>query len=263
MLKPATSHQKRTFSKAQEIFAANLAESPEALAYLEERRIGARTAATLGLGVVNRANAPDGYEWLHGRLSIPYHTIEGQVVWHKFRALPGLGEGAVKYAQQEGGRRRLYNLRALTAPGDTMCLVEGEFDAISLTALGIPAVGIPGSKHWQSWMRRALDGYQRYVMFIDNDDAGKGLGRAVKNDLPDLIIHRPPGGHNDISDAYLDGCGNQIRRLALGLEEEHRDEPERPTEPATEAAHPVQPEPAEPDHNQYDGISNPDGPVPF
>lgn len=193
-------------------------------AYLEgERKIGARTAEAHRIGYVDPDNPLEGWERFAGRLCFPYLNMNKTPVWAKFRATPSMGEVKSKYAQQEGGRGRLFNVQALSAPGTTICLAEGEMDIVTLTALGIPAVGVPGATHWKSYMKRCLDGYDRVVLFYDDDEAGKGLVKAIKATMPDLIPLAAPGIFKDVGEAYVAGYGDAIRRIAYGIEEEEYD----------------------------------------
>jgi DNA primase len=264
--------------------------------YLEGRKIGRGTARALRLGYVDPSNPREGWERFAGRLAIPYLNPKGDAVWIKFRAThitnPNAKGDVIKYAQQKGEEARLYNTIALTAKSDTLCLVEGEFDAIVLTALGIPAVGIPGAGAFKPHMAKALEGWPRTVLFYDNDPEGKNgkrpgeaLLEAVKAKMPDVIPLVAPGGYNDIGDAYEAGLGEAIKALAYGYELE-RPTDERRTEedaheydgttgrpatavevsPATDVApgeHPAEPAGDGQPFNRYDGISNPDSEPPL
>lgn len=168
------------------------------------------------LGYVDPATAPEGWDRHHGRIAIPYLNVKGDVVWIKFRATPENGPEADKYSQEAGGGTPLFNTIALSAPGDLIVLCEGEFDVITLTALGIPAVGIPGANNWKDHFYRCLQGWARVVMFYDGDKPGRELVKVIKKKIPDLIPMAPPGGHHDINDAYLAGLGETIVALARG-----------------------------------------------
>ncbi len=264
--------------------------------YLESRKIGRGTARALRLGYVDPDDPREGWERFAGRLAIPYLNPKGDAVWIKFRSTPGMGD-APKYAQQKGEEARLYNTIALTAKSDTLCLVEGEFDAITLTALGIPAVGVPGTGAFKPHMAKALEGWPRTVLFYDNDENGAGekLLEAVKAKMPDVIPLVAPGGYNDIGDAYEAGLGEAIKALAYGYELERteghgkEDEsgehigggvvdpsgeplrrgaetwsaPDRGQDHNASGGHPAEPAGDGQPVNRYDGISNPDSEPPF
>lgn len=111
---------------------------------------------------------------------------------------------------------RLFNLHALTYANTTLALCEGEMDAISLTALGVPTVGIPGANSWKPWHWRCLEGFERVVVFHDDDDAGKGLLKKVLTDVPQAVPAAPPGGFNDVNEALVAGLGDEVRRIVFG-----------------------------------------------
>lgn len=279
MNKPENSLQKRALLRAVETFEAAYAGSP-AEEYLESRGIGARTAAAHRVGYVDPERPLEGWERFAGRISLPYLNLNKEPTWAKFRAQPGMGDVKAKYAQQEGGRGRLFNVQALAAPGDLICLTEGETDVMTLTALGIPAVGVPGARAWKSYMSRCLDGYSRVVLWYDDDmkphptkpgkfiSPGKDLVAAIREKMPDVIPLAAPGGHNDVNDAYRAGLGDAIRRLAYGIEDTDNDDRPRLGTPSRLEAPGVQEgggpgDDPDPTPNRFDGISNPAGPVPF
>lgn len=244
MLKPSTAASKKALSEATGRFTEALPGSP-GQAYLDSRGIGPRTVERLRLGYVSLEDPPEGWERHAGRIAIPYINAKGEVVWIKFRATPELGPDVDKYSQEPGGGTRLYNTQALSAPGDILVLCEGEFDVITMTALGIPSVGIPGVKNWKTYHHRCLQGWSRIVQFADDDEAGRNLAKRVKAEIPDLIIASPPGGHNDVNEAYVAGLGDRLVVLARG-EEYESDE----VEPESES-------------QNLNGIASPDGAIPY
>lgn len=254
MLRPVSSQLKEALRLATERFAGALPGSPGE-EYLQGRRIGPRAAERLRLGYVSLDDPPEGWERYAGRLAIPYLNVKGDPVWLKFRATPETRpnhKGEIdKYAQEPGGGTRLYNTIALSASGDTLCLVEGEFDAITLTALGLPAVGIPGAKSWKEWFPKALEGWPRTVMFYDDDEPGRNLVKLVKKGIPDIIPLPAPGGHHDVGEAYEAGLGEAIVAAAHGTESEQ------------DHAHEHGNGSPERDEPNLDGISNPDGRIPY
>jgi hypothetical protein len=66
--------------------------------------------------------------------------------------------------------------------GDQVWIVEGEPDAIAATALGLPAVGVPGTGGWQKrWARRFRD--RHVVICFDCDLPGRVAAAKVADDL--------------------------------------------------------------------------------
>jgi DNA primase len=218
-LRPLNSAIKKGLQEAAVAFTEALPGSPGE-AYLQERGIGPKTAERMRLGYVDPATAPDGWDRHEGRISIPYLNAKGEVVWIKFRATPETKpdyKGEIpKYSQEAGGGTPLFNTIALSAPGELIVLCEGEFDVITLTALGIPAVGIPGANNWKDHFYRCLQGWDRVVIFFDEDKPGRELVKVIKKRMPDIIPLAAPGGHHDINEAYLAGLGGTIIALARG-----------------------------------------------
>lgn len=274
--------QKAEFARVAATFQGAYPDSP-AQEYVEiERQIGPRTVMAHGLGYV--PPGIKGWEQFAGRLAIPYLNANREPVWFKFRALD---DSKAKYAQQEGGERRLFNLQATSARATTLVLCEGEFDVITLTGLGLPAVGIPGAKGWKKHWSRVLQGWDRMVFFYDNDEPGRDLVKAVKAAFPDVVALQSPGMHHDINEAFRAGLGQTIRALALGLEQqedahEHDGAIERQTAAVEEGGSADEPGPGDSGHsgdgdpsgwdgagdhqeaiNGFDGISNPDARIPF
>lgn len=160
----------------------------------------------------------------------PYRDEEGNSLFevvrmpgHDFwQRLPGASRGGIGTA-----RRVLFGLPELlkTGPGDVVCIVEGEKDAINVACLGIAATTNPhGARHWRQehtdWLKEHLPD-RRFVILPDNDEKGyqhaeevyRSLQRAgldaVVVKLPDL----PPKG--DVSDwIKTGGTGEKLRLLA-------------------------------------------------
>lgn len=153
-----------------------------------------------------------GFERFVGRLAIPNICASGHVVGMKFRAL---GDEDPKY-DGLSLPSRLFNLRALNADTDVMCLTEGELDAVALGVLGVPAVAVPGKGGWKAHHHRILEQYRRIVLFRDVDGAGGELvARVTGTDLP-VIVVTPPGGHKDVNDALVAGLGSELVDIVRG-----------------------------------------------
>lgn len=86
----------------------------------------------------------------------------------------GEGETTIKYLQPKGSGVRLYFSRATMAracaPGETLCLVEGEKKALAFAQLGFPTVGFCGV---EGWHRKGDD------TLLSDFDALSLNGRAV------------------------------------------------------------------------------------
>lgn len=171
LLEQATSHYQQ---------AVNLAEG-----YLINRGLSLQDAEYFRLGVVHQPLV--GHEAYEGRLAIPYITPAG-VVDLRFRAI---NHEEPKYLSLPGSETRLYNVNALFKATDWIAVCEGEVDTITLTKLGIPAVGVPGVKNIKSHHYRILADFQRIYVFADGDPAGKEftkeLARKVSGVTPIAI----------------------------------------------------------------------------
>ena len=171
LLEQATSHYQQ---------AVNLAEG-----YLVNRGLSLQDAEYFRLGVVHQPLV--GHEAYEGRLAIPYITPAG-VVDLRFRAI---NHEEPKYLSLPGSETRLYNVNALFKATDWIAVCEGEIDTITLTKLGIPAVGVPGVKNIKSHHYRILADFQRIYVFADGDPAGKEftkeLARKVSGVTPIAI----------------------------------------------------------------------------
>lgn len=137
-----------------------------------------------------------GHESYRGMLAIPYLRWapggKWSVVSLRFRCITPdcKHEYHGKYNTLPGDRPRMYNTIALAQNDDTIGICEGEIDAITATACGIPSAGIPGVEAWAKHFREPFLGYEKVFIFADNDDNGQGKSFAKKlaSDLPNALI---------------------------------------------------------------------------
>jgi DNA primase len=118
-----------------------------------------------------------------GRLVIPYIRRDG-VVSIKFRRI---GDEGAKYLYHPGQKHRLYNPEAAHVAQHSIGITEGEVDAIVATErLGLPTVGVPGSKGWAQnsgiWTPIFKD-FKRVIVFADGDDAGYDFASEVAESI--------------------------------------------------------------------------------
>jgi len=176
LLEQATSHYQQ---------AVNLAEG-----YLVNRGLSLQDAEYFRLGVVHQPLV--GHEAYEGRLAIPYITPAG-VVDLRFRAI---NHEEPKYLSLPGSETRLYNVNALFKATDWIAVCEGEVDTITLTKLGIPAVGVPGVKNIKSHHYRILADFQRIYVFADGDPAGKEFTKELARKVSGVIPIAIPEGED-------------------------------------------------------------------
>jgi DNA primase len=112
---------------------------------------------------------------------------------------------------------RVFNVRAIHQAGDEIHVTEGEFDAIILSKIGLPAVAIPGAKAWKGHHRRMLAGFSRVYVWGDPDDAGAEFVQKVTRSLRSAKGVRLRGG--DVTDTYLAGGADALLALIARKEE--------------------------------------------
>lgn len=160
-----------------------------------------------------------GHEMFKGFLAIPYLRWSPDHPWAavsiRFRCVEEHDHrGHGKYMTVSGDRPRLYNTLALLRDSARIGVTEGEFDAITATLAGLPAVGVPGATAWQQHFREPFLGYRDVYVFADGDEAGMGFARSVAATLPNAkIIPMPPG--EDVNSLVISkGKDELLGRLA-------------------------------------------------
>jgi len=178
--------------------------------FLLGRGITKQTAAANRLGAVP-ASVDSQWHRHVGMLAIPYLTPAGPVAV-KFRQLDA--DAKPKYLNAPGQGTRMFGVLNLKTSGNTVAVCEGELDAVLLTQLGVPAVGVPGVTHWQKHYPRMFEGFREVLVFADNDERpdpdnegetinpGRALGDRICRDVPHARIVELPHGM-DVTDTFL------------------------------------------------------------
>ena len=183
------------------------------LEYLADRGISADTVVSARLGVVDEALPSDPYA-AHQRLSIPYITKSG-VVDLRYRCIRDhdCGEASCpKYLGGAGSTTRLYNVGCVDSAGSRICITEGELDALILSQLGYPAVGVPGANTWKRHWRRLFDDFTRIYVFCDGDDAGRGFRAHILAEIPTAEAVMLPE-KEDVNSMYLEEGRDYFDRI--------------------------------------------------
>jgi DNA primase len=178
--------------------------------YLVARGITEQTAHTYRLGyVLDPARGDDEYV---GRLVIPYLNTAG-VVDVRYRALhPG---EEPKYKSRPGASVRLFSVKSLMQPGDSIVICEGELDAMTVNQIGVPAVGVPGANAWKDHWRLLFADYDNVIVCCDGDQAGRDFGRRVAERVDNVqVVHLPDG--LDVNDVFVQQ-GEAALRERIGL----------------------------------------------
>lgn len=164
--------------------------------YLEERGIQRATAAEFGVGFYS------GSGLMQGRIVIPIHNRRGELVAYAGRAVNGDGP---KYKLPIGFRKSLeiFNVhRAATAGSDTVVIVEGYFDCLRVYQAGFPyVVALMGCALSGAQEVLLLERFQRIVLMLDGDAAGRGASRAIADRVSMRssvgVVHVPDGAQPD------------------------------------------------------------------
>lgn len=184
--------------------------------YLQERGIVKEAADTFLLGTV-KDPAP-GHEHAEGCLAIPYRTPTG-VVGIKFRKIDG---SSPKYLWPTGQKIGMFNVVDLHTTSHTIAICEGELDTLVMSELvGIPAVGIAGVTQWKPHFPKLFEGFDRVVIFADNDvkedgrNPGMELAKRIKEDVEKAVVVNLPG-NTDVNQTFLDGGKDWLLERAIG-----------------------------------------------
>lgn len=217
---PVLSPQKReSLNQATQMYYEQLKGSNEAIDYLKGRGIDGETARSFKLGFVQ--TPAENHDQMAGMLSIPYITPTG-VVAIRFRRLGGDGN---KYHQEAGAVSPLFNVRDLHKSAPHVAVVEGEFDALVMSALvGVPAVGLAGTGQWAKrgkFYRRLLQDYDKVFVVMDPDKAGRETATAIMKAVSNAVNINLPF---DVNDTFLTN-GKDFILKAMGLWESSEMQP--------------------------------------
>lgn len=161
---------------------------------------------------------------------------DGERVNYKARSLEGK-----RFKQQKGGEQRFYNLdKVLDGVKDTVWIVEGELDALTLVEAGVcadsgvlGALGAPSEesdnpaemKKYQyvlDALDQGLSEVSRFVIVTDNDEPG----RALRSDLVALLGPAKcwfvdfPEGVKDANEALTKWGGGDLRIYLIDGQQE-------------------------------------------
>jgi len=148
--------------------------------YLIERGLTPETIVDFGIGFCGKG-------MMAGRIAIPIHNPDGQVVAYCGRFPGEPPEGTPKYKLPQGFRKSLefFNIdRAIKEPAESpLVIVEGFFDCMKLHQLGcrkvVALMGSTMSTGQEELIRKHTNGYTQVVIALDEDEAG----RAGRDDI--------------------------------------------------------------------------------
>lgn len=148
-------------------------------------------------------------------LAIPYLAIKGYPVTMRFRCLEEhdhRANGHGKYNSMPDQPARLYNSRVIPRVANEIHVTEGEFDALILNQLGMPAVAAGGANSFAPRHRILLQGFSQVWVWGDGDDAGAEMNARIGRSLRQARAISVPKG-KDVSELFGDGGMPVIMRL--------------------------------------------------
>lgn len=172
------------------------------------RGLTPETIQKFRLGYV--ASPLSGDEPYRGRIAIPYLTTSG-IVSMRFKRVGDFGD---KMLVHSGDKARPYNVNALHHQG-MVAIVEGEPDVWIADQIGLPAVGMPGSKSWKKLWRRL---FRRWDVLVieDGDEPGMEMGKDIVADLRPVAnsVRKFTCPEDlDLTDLYQKHGPEELRRL--------------------------------------------------
>lgn len=199
---PALTQEQRNLLEIQTSqYQSNLELAAE---YLAGRGITEDTAVSARLGVVDEPIHGDD-DSAYNRLAIPYITRSG-VVCFRYRCLRNHRcdeVGCPKYLGGLGVAPRIYNVGHLVTAGNSICVTEGELDALTLVQLGYDAVGIPGAQSWKPHWVRLFEDFGRIFVMVDGDSGGSKFARAWESRFPQTVELIQMDEGEDVNSMYL------------------------------------------------------------
>jgi DNA primase len=146
--------------------------------YLAERGITERTAVEFGVGFYA------GPGLMHGRLVIPLHNRDGELVAYcgrsvdqtqpRYRVPPAFAKSEI-----------LYNMHRAAAGSDiSVVVVEGFFDCMKMHQAGFPSVvGLMGSVLYDTQRQALLNRFRQVILVLDGDRTGRNASAMLAQQL--------------------------------------------------------------------------------
>lgn len=185
-----------------------------AAGWLADRGLDLEHARSSGLGVLTE-EIP-GFEHLRGRLAIPYLTDAGPVNLN-FRCLQDHNckeeSNHSKYMKPKGLGSNLYGVQSVAWADEWIILTEGELDALTWQQIGVPALGAPGAKNFQSHWVNVLEDFSRVYVVSEGDKAGEEFWGLVSSQVTNTVKVKLPDGEDSNSLFVKGGRDALINRI--------------------------------------------------
>ena len=164
--------------------------------YLAQRGIERAAAMEFGVGFYA------GPGLMSGRMVIPIRNASGELVAYAGRAMDGT---LPKYKLPVGFRKalELFNLhRAATTGSKTVIVVEGYFGCLRVHQAGLRCVvALMGSSLATEQKRILMERFDRVVLMLDGDAAGREASRVISSQLAGrsgvIVVNLPDGAQPD------------------------------------------------------------------
>ncbi|WP_407696596.1 toprim domain-containing protein [Streptantibioticus cattleyicolor] len=124
-------------------------------------------------------------------------------------------QGHGKYRSLPGDVPRLYNTMALIGSSPNVVVTEGEMDAMTWEAAGVPAVGYQGTSAWRAHFDPAFMGFRHVYHVADGDEPGIAAAEKRAAEMPNAKVIIPAPRHDSNSFAYE--YGFDVLRERIGL----------------------------------------------
>jgi DNA primase len=146
--------------------------------YLAERGITQKTALEFGVGFYA------GPGLMHGRLVIPIHNADGELVAYcgrsvdqtqpRYRVPPAFAKSEI-----------LFNMhRAAAQGGNTVVVVEGFFDCMKMHQAGVRSVvGLMGAALYETQRHTLLERFHHIILLLDGDPTGRKASAVIAQKL--------------------------------------------------------------------------------
>lgn len=156
-----------------EAYSSALRNSQRPLNYLQSRCISTEVMELYQCG----------YDASDDVVLFPVYSIKGEVLFFKGRSISGKHFYNAKDVDKTIAVYGLYQLiKRGISPDTEIWITESEIDALSLISRGIPAIAIMGSHISEMQISEILKTpYRRFVLALDNDEAGKKGSQKIKN----------------------------------------------------------------------------------
>lgn len=188
----------------------------EARTYIQSRGLDIETVRLFGVKPVVH---PEGRA-----IAFPYFR-NGQHVHTKYRLRDGKKEAWKNFKADPGCKRTLYGADMIPATSGSLIITEGEFDAIAMKCLGMPAVSMPdGISSIDGWIEEEYEWLQRFkTIFLAVDmDVKEADLKKLANRLGIERCKRVVMPLKDANECLLAGWGAEDLQKALNEAEDIR-----------------------------------------